>query len=132
MGEQLPLFTLPPEHVSAKIIRPQTVGLPIDGTSGSKSFEADAALILGKAFEVLKRKHADYGTFPVSFMGLRGLIVRLGDKFFRLHNLVWKNGNSGANNESVRDTLEDTLNYALMGILLLEGKWPKEEEHQND
>jgi hypothetical protein len=53
---------------------------------------------------------------------LNGLRVRLWDKMARVNNLV----DSGAEpeNESLRDSFIDILNYAAIGLLVLDGDWP--------
>ena len=78
-----------------------------------------------EAQALLLRKHADYGPKNIADAPggpLNGLRVRMFDKLARLNNLV----ESGVDpvNESLRDSLLDLANYALIGLLVLDGKWP--------
>jgi hypothetical protein len=53
-------------------------------------------------------------------MGFDGVIVRMNDKFARL-----RNGLAAHGDETVADTLYDLANYALIGLMVYEGSWPK-------
>ena len=52
--------------------------------------------------------------------GLRGIVVRLGDKYERLNSLVWKSRDAKVAGEKVEDTLIDLVNYALLALLVKE------------
>lgn len=70
-----------------------------------------------------KRKNADYGdSFHKTFVeeGMAMPRIRLTDKLERFKKLT-KSGEQNVNDESVRDTLIDLANYAIMTILELEG-----------
>jgi hypothetical protein len=74
--------------------------------------------------ELLLSKHEDYGPKNISDSPggpLNGLRVRMHDKLARLNNLV----DSGADpkHESLEDTFKDMANYAVIGLLVLRGKW---------
>ena len=80
--------------------------------------------IVDEAVDILISKHEDYG--PLNILNApggvyNGLTVRLHDKISRLANLT-KTGNE-PNHESLRDTLIDIINYAVIGILVSEGHW---------
>lgn len=67
------------------------------------------------------KKNSDYGDSYKDY-GLIGVLVRLGDKIKRLHNVTNK-GINLVNDESLRDTLIDLQNYSTMAIMLYdEGK----------
>jgi hypothetical protein len=86
--------------------------------------EFEAAIIARKAIELLVQKHDDYGPSNISDAPggpLNGLSVRLHDKVARLNNLL--SNNKEPQNESVQDTFIDILNYALIALLVIEGKW---------
>lgn len=71
--------------------------------------------------ELYARKNADYGSsFAESFekWGMVSPLIRIGDKYNRLVSLA-KNPQQ-VNDESVRDTLIDLANYALMTIIELD------------
>jgi len=50
--------------------------------------------------------------------GVHGIIVRLGDKYYRLKNITQKGEHKV--NESMSDTLRDTLIYSAIALILLE------------
>lgn len=82
-------------------------------------FEADMAL--------LKAKGHDYAGMEdclrnLSRHGLKGIIVRLGDKYERLHTLVWDALDPEVKGEAVADTLRDLRNYSFLAQIFLEGK----------
>ena len=86
--------------------------------------EFEAAIIARKAIELLVQKHNDYGPSNISDAPggpLNGLSVRLHDKVARLNNLL--SNNKEPQNESVQDTFIDILNYALIALLVIDGKW---------
>ena len=70
------------------------------------------------------KKNHDYGdSFHLSFLeeGMAMPRIRLGDKFNRFKNLS-RNANQEVNDESIRDTLIDLANYAIMTILEMENE----------
>ena len=82
--------------------------------------------VLDSAGNLLLKKHADYG--PSNIAGapggpLNGLRVRMWDKTARINHLI----DSGATpeNESLRDSFIDLLNYSAIALLVLDGKWPE-------
>tara|TARA_Y100000768_G_scaffold320296_1_gene256060 strand:+ start:221 stop:634 length:414 start_codon:yes stop_codon:yes gene_type:complete len=71
-----------------------------------------------EAFALFKRKNRDYGDSYKKFSTV-GVLVRSFDKIERLLSIT----NSGINyvkDESMRDTLLDIANYALMGIICMD------------
>ena len=52
--------------------------------------------------------------------GLRGIVVRLGDKYERLNSLVWKSRDAKVAGEKVEDTLIDLVNYGLLALVVKE------------
>lgn len=88
-------------------------------------FESYVDGIAAEARNLLISKHADYGPNNIARAPggpLNGLAVRLHDKVARLVHLL-SNGTQ-PNNESLRDTFLDLANYGLIGVLVLDGKWP--------
>lgn len=74
---------------------------------------------LNKLYE---RKNHDYGdSFHKTFIeeGMAMARIRLGDKFSRFKTLTRK-GKQEVEDESIRDTLIDLANYAIMTILEME------------
>lgn len=91
------------------------------------NFESDLAGIVEDLEILLLSKHQDYGPKNISQSPggpLNGLRVRMWDKLARINNLI----ESGAKpeHESLQDSFKDMANYAIIGLLVLEGKWPKE------
>lgn len=75
--------------------------------------------ICGELNSLYERKNHDYGdSFHISFLeeGMAMPRIRLGDKFSRFKTLS-KHGDPRVNDESIRDTLLDLANYAIMTIL---------------
>ena len=68
---------------------------------------------------VYRSKNADYGdSFGESFkdFGMLSSVIRIGDKYRRLKSLVMT-GEQHVKDESLRDTLLDLANYAIMTII---------------
>lgn len=81
---------------------------------------------LNKLYE---RKNHDYGdSFHQTFVeeGLAMTRIRLGDKFFRFKTLsritCTDSDQQQVTDESIRDTLMDLANYAIMTILEMDGE----------
>ena len=81
-------------------------------------------MICDEINELYAKKNHDYGdSFAQSFRGERMAMVRirLGDKFNRLKALT-RGGAQKVADESIRDTLIDLANYAIMTVLEMEGE----------
>jgi hypothetical protein len=77
--------------------------------------------------DLLLSKHRDYGPKNITDApggAINGLRVRMHDKLARINNLV----DSGADpeHESLEDSFKDMANYAIIGLLVLRGKWDNE------
>lgn len=84
----------------------------------------DVEAILQNLYDVMKKKHEDYG--PMNIAGapggpMNGLRVRMYDKLARLVHLSDKSDTP--NYESIEDTLIDLANYAIIGLLVQRGQW---------
>lgn len=69
-----------------------------------------------------EQKNHDYGdSFHQTFVeeGMAMARIRLGDKFSRFKTLS-RSGGQKVNDESIRDTLIDLANYAIMTVLEME------------
>ena len=71
-----------------------------------------------EAFELFKKKNADYGDAFAKF-GVIGVLMRIEDKIQRSLSISKKNITM-VNDESIRDTMIDLHNYAAMAIMLLD------------
>lgn len=72
--------------------------------------------------ELYVRKNAAYGdSFGETFkkLGIISAVTRISDKYNRLVNLA-THSDIDQNDESIRDTLQDLANYALMTIMELD------------
>ena len=80
--------------------------------------------LLSEMKTLYDKKNADYSgdQDPLANLrefGWKGGVVRLSDKYFRLKNFA-KSGKLKVKDESIRDTLLDMANYALLTIILYE------------
>jgi hypothetical protein len=80
-----------------------------------------------EAERLLLKKHKDYGPKNISGSpggAVNGLRVRMHDKLARINHLY----DSGATpeNESLRDSFIDMANYAIIAMLVLDGKWDRD------
>ena len=90
-------------------------------------FVTDVWQVLDDAGNLLIKKHKDYGPTNISLSPggpLNGLRVRMHDKTARINHLI----DSGATpeNESLRDSFIDLLNYSAIALMVLDGKWPRD------
>lgn len=83
--------------------------------------------LLDEAGNLLLKKQMDYGPTNISKAPggpINGLRVRMHDKIARINNLIDKGVDP--QNESLRDSFIDLLNYSAIAIMVLENKWPSE------
>jgi hypothetical protein len=90
-------------------------------------FVADMWEVLDTAGNLLIKKHKDYGPTNISMSPggpLNGLRVRMWDKTARINHLI----DTGATpeNESLRDSFIDLLNYSAIALMVLDGNWPRD------
>ena len=79
--------------------------------------------ICNKLNEIYKAKNHDYGdSFGETFkkLGIISAVTRITDKVNRLQSLCTKE--QKVEDESIRDTLMDLANYAIMTIIEIEGE----------
>ena len=93
----------------------------------NNDFVADVWEVLDAAGNLLIKKHKDYGPTNISLSPggpLNGLRVRMHDKTARINHLI----DSGATpeNESLRDSFIDLLNYSAIALMVIDGKWPND------
>lgn len=82
------------------------------------------AKICNEINELYAKKNQDYGdSFGLSFAeeGLAMARIRIGDKFNRFKALSRDPDRQMVMDESIRDTLIDLANYAIMTIIEMEG-----------
>lgn len=79
-------------------------------------------------------KNADYGdSFNKSLdeFGLVASVVRMGDKMNRISHLA-KHKQRRVTDESIRDTLLDLANYAIMTVMWIDDNRPAEETKEDE
>jgi len=103
---------------------PTTVALACDGSSGAPELERAIAERMAAAFEVFKQRQKKYGPGNIARRGPAGIMVRTDDKLARLDRVFFGGAADDMTDESVRDTLLDVANYALIALVCHEGEWP--------
>jgi hypothetical protein len=98
-----------------------------NNTPDTNTFITDVWKVLDDAGNLLIKKHKDYGPTNISLSPggpLNGLRVRMHDKTARINHLI----DSGATpeNESLRDSFIDLLNYSAIALMVLDGTWPRD------
>jgi hypothetical protein len=94
-------------------------------------FVSDVTLIYTELEDLLLSKHKDYGPSNISNApggALNGLRVRMHDKLARINNIYeYMEDTKGfqPQHESLEDSFKDMANYAIIGLLVLRGKWDK-------
>lgn len=76
---------------------------------------------LRKLLEIFIKKHKDYGKDNILDNGELGIIFRINDKLRRLQHLATKNDQ--AINENVTDSWQDIAVYAVIALLLKDGRF---------
>lgn len=87
-------------------------------------FELQVWQVYDELAMLLLRKHDDYGPRNISDSPggpINGLRVRMHDKLARINNLI--DNSKQPKNESLEDSFMDMANYAIIGLLVLRGKW---------
>lgn len=90
------------------------------------------AAVCNELNALFARKNADYGdAFHTSFLeeGLAMARIRLGDKLARFKNLSRSNVQM-VSDESIRDTLIDLANYAVMTVMELDNAKQEDANHE--
>jgi hypothetical protein len=72
-----------------------------------------------RARELMQQKNADYANAEDPFRnfrrhGLKGIAVRLSDKLARLESFIENSGELKVKDETIVETCEDLLNYAVL------------------
>jgi hypothetical protein len=91
----------------------------------TRDFDAIVREYFENNAELLLQKHRDYGPSNIADApggAINGLRVRMHDKMARINHLV--DNNKQAVNEPLRDSFMDLANYAMIGLLVIDDKWP--------
>jgi hypothetical protein len=92
-----------------------------------QQFGDNARVIYQDLEDVLILKQLDYGPGNINNAPggpLNGLLVRMNDKMERLKHLNY-HAEGEPQNESIDDSLLDIANYAVIGMMVRAGTWPK-------
>ena len=116
-----------PDYRAEQIKRKNNPASDTDKVINVNQFAADMWEVLDSAGNLLLSKHKDYGPTNISLSPggpLNGLRVRMHDKTARINHLI----DSGATpeNESLRDSFIDLLNYSAIALMVLDGNWPRD------
>ena len=91
----------------------------ITGKIISETKQISIEQVKNEALDLFARKNADYGDAFAEF-GTLGVLVRIGDKIFRLNTLTKRKENEQmVSDESIIDTYEDLFNYTAMAVMLI-------------
>ena len=93
--------------------------------SDIEEFKNTSNIIYNEAWELLVRKQIDYGPLNIATAPgspLNGLLVRMHDKMERLKHLIYVTKDT-PKNESIEDSFIDLLNYSVIALMVLRGKW---------
>jgi hypothetical protein len=91
-------------------------------------YTQDVVRVYTDALNVLLTKSLDYGPKNIAQSpggALNGIRVRMWDKVARLNNLL--DTNREPENESLRDTFVDLLNYSAIALMVIDKNWPGTE-----
>lgn len=91
-------------------------------------FTMNAVKVADEIVKIVASKQKDYGPNNIQaspFGAVKGLTIRLYDKVARLANL--SETAKKPEHESLRDTFVDIAGYGIIGLMLLDGTFPKEK-----
>ena len=94
----------------------------------AESFEVAVAQTFQELLDLLLSKHKDYGPRNIADApggAINGLRVRMHDKLARINNLYDSIRDMAPEHESFEDSFKDMANYAIIGLLVLRGKWDR-------
>lgn len=99
-------------------------------SSGSPTlnFDDNVRIVFDELKSLLLKKHRDYGPKNIAQApggAINGLRVRMHDKLARINHLYDNLFDAAPENESFEDSFMDMANYAVIGLLVLRGKWDK-------
>jgi hypothetical protein len=111
--------------------RPKSAFGPRDSSSTTEDpvmnqFVADSWDVIDELGNLLISKQRDYGPGNINnaYGGpINGLMVRMGDKFERLKNLL-ASGHT-PEHESIEDSFKDLANYCIIAMMVTRGTWPE-------
>ena len=122
---------LPSNHIyRERDPNPKTLSKPVPPRPVVE-FSDEVRIVYDELMALMLSKHKDYGPKNVSESpggALNGLRVRMHDKLARINNIYeYMEDTKGfqPQHESLEDSFKDMANYAIIGLLVLRGKWDK-------
>ena len=111
--------------------KPKSAFGPRDSSSTTEDpvmnqFVADSWDVIDELGNLLISKQRDYGPGNINnaYGGpINGLMVRMGDKFERLKNLL--TSGHAPQHESIEDSFKDLANYCIIAMMVTRGTWPE-------
>ena len=100
--------------------------LPAADQGLDPAFIFNVMAVFDEAQDILIGRHKDYGPgnvaggFPTPLIAL---VTRMSDKMERIKHILSKDGEA-VYGERLRDSWLDLANYALIGVMVQDGKWP--------
>ncbi len=94
-----------------------------DGGSGDVVLETEFLRTFAECFELWKTRHRKYGRGNISEFGALGCLVRSSDKKARLKEFYVNHNTQNFTDETVTDSWEDMVNYAIMGLMCAKDRW---------
>lgn len=91
---------------------------------GATAFGQAVIDVFTEARDLMISKHNDYGPTNISNAPggpINGLRVRIHDKTARINHLV--DSGQEPEHEALRDSFMDLANYALIAIMVIDGRW---------
>lgn len=95
--------------------------------SKSDEFAMNLAEVIDELEDIVNCKQQDYGSNAIlgsPYGALNGILVRMHDKMNRVVHL--EKSKQSVKNESLRDTFIDIAGYALLAVLVIDDKFPKD------
>lgn len=101
------------------------------GESGDIYLERDWLNMVSVVFKVFCEKQHDYGYKNIAIGGLKGVVMRSGDKMSRLFEMAGlADGSLAERDPAVKDedmfqNLLDWADYGIIAMMVYKGLWPK-------
>ena len=96
-----------------------------DARSGNRELEECWLEVIRELFSLWQDRQRKYGTGNIAAFMEVGCLVRSSDKVARLKEALLGNQGGNSSDESVLDSWMDLANYAIMGVICHQGKWPR-------
>lgn len=89
-------------------------------------------MVCREAAAIMRERHQRYGYENILESGPMGIPVRMADKLARIRTISANPKLEEGDTDTLRDTFLDMMNYATIGIMLMDGTWGRlAEEEEN-